>query len=132
MPLGKGWRLGVKMGPVLPIRNSMSELVKRANISRKQMPSTFPFSRINLGLPISLFGSSWAGLPFVPLNYRLAADEVQALADRISPTVTVTNNDLSSIVQGKEGVSLVTGDQLIDITTAGATLIPLGIWTQRK
>ena len=78
----------------------------------------------NLGLPISLFGSSWAGLPFVPLNYRLAADEVQALADRISPTVTVTNNDLSSIVQGKEGVSLVTGDQLIDITTAGATPDP--------
>ena len=78
----------------------------------------------NLGLPISLFGSSWAGLPFVPLNYRLAADEVQALADRISPTVPVTNNDLSSIVQGKEGVSLVTGDQLIDITTAGATPDP--------
>ena len=69
---------------------------------------------------------------FCSLNYRLAADEVQALADRISPTVTVTNNDLSSIVQGKEGVSLVTGDQLIDITTAGATPDPLGIWTQRK
>ena len=38
----------------------------------------------NLALPISLFGSSWAGLPFVPLNYRLAGEEVQALADRIT------------------------------------------------
>ena len=80
----------------------------------------------NLGLPISLFGSSWAGLPFVPLNYRLAADEVQALADRISPTVTVTNSDLSSIVQGKEGVNLVTGDELMDFTTDEA--IPDPSW----
>tara|TARA_X000000368_G_scaffold260645_2_gene206161 strand:- start:2995 stop:4503 length:1509 start_codon:yes stop_codon:yes gene_type:complete len=81
----------------------------------------------NLALPISLFGSSWAGLPFVPLNYRLAGEEVQALADRITPTVTVTNKELSNILQDKEGVSLMTGKQLIDYTTEGG-VIPEPSW----
>ncbi len=81
----------------------------------------------NLALPISLFGSSWAGLPFVPLNYRLAGEEVQALADRITPTVTVTNKELSNILQDKEGVNLMTGKQLIDYTTEGG-VIPEPSW----
>jgi acyl-CoA synthetase (AMP-forming)/AMP-acid ligase II len=73
----------------------------------------------NLSLPIALFGSSWAGLPFVPLNYRLASDEVQALADRITPTVTVTNNELADILVGQDSVTLVTGEDLIDVSADG-------------
>lgn len=30
-------------------------------------------------LPVLLFGSSWAGKPFVPVNYRLAADRLDTL-----------------------------------------------------
>ena len=43
-------------------------------------------------LPISLFGAAWAGLPFVPLNYRLTDDELSALAARIAPATMVCTN----------------------------------------
>jgi acyl-CoA synthetase (AMP-forming)/AMP-acid ligase II len=38
-------------------------------------------------LPVALFASSWAGLPFVPLNYRLPDDKLQAQIGRMHPAV---------------------------------------------
>ena len=40
----------------------------------------------SLAVPVSLFASAWAGLPFVPLNYRLTGDELDALVARIAPS----------------------------------------------
>src|SRR4029453_16699590 len=36
-------------------------------------------------VPIALFASAWAGLPFVPLNYRLAPDVLDRLPARLAP-----------------------------------------------
>jgi long-chain acyl-CoA synthetase len=44
----------------------------------------------SLAVPIGLFGSAWAGLPFVPLNYRLTGAELDALAERIAPAYLIT------------------------------------------
>ncbi len=40
-------------------------------------------------LPVLLFGSSWAGKPFVPLNYRLANGRLEALIDSQGTAVLV-------------------------------------------
>jgi acyl-CoA synthetase (AMP-forming)/AMP-acid ligase II len=40
-------------------------------------------------LPVLLFGSSWANKPFVPVNYRLASDRLEALIDTQAPGVLV-------------------------------------------
>jgi acyl-CoA synthetase (AMP-forming)/AMP-acid ligase II len=45
----------------------------------------------SLAVPIGLFASAWAGVPFVPLNYRLTGDELDALLDRIAPAYLVTD-----------------------------------------
>jgi len=45
----------------------------------------------SLALPIALYGAAWAGLPFVPLNYRLSGDELDALLARIAPAYLVTD-----------------------------------------
>ena len=45
----------------------------------------------SLAVPISLFGSAWAGLPFVPLNYRLTGDELDFLLDEVTPAYLVTD-----------------------------------------
>ena len=45
----------------------------------------------SLALPIGLFASAWAGKPFVPINYRLAAAEVKALLARIQPSLLVAD-----------------------------------------
>ncbi len=44
----------------------------------------------NLGTPLSLFSSAWAGVPYVPLNYRLTNDEIEALLKRVTPAYLVT------------------------------------------
>jgi len=58
-------------------------------------------------LPISLFGAAWAGLPFVPINYRLADDELRALVARVSPGTVICDPVAEERVQGVDGVSTV-------------------------
>ncbi len=41
----------------------------------------------SIAFPVALFGSAWAGVPFVPLNYRLTGDELDALVARVAPSV---------------------------------------------
>ena len=39
--------------------------------------------------PIALFGAALAGIPYVPLNYRLADEDLGALLDRIQPAYII-------------------------------------------
>ena len=41
--------------------------------------------------PISLMGAAMAGVPYVPINYRLAEEQIIALFDRISPAYLITS-----------------------------------------
>ena len=47
----------------------------------------------SLAFPVGLFGSAWAGLPFVPLNYRLTGEELETLLGRVKPAYLVTDAD---------------------------------------
>ena len=38
---------------------------------------------------IALFGAALAGVPYCPLNYRLADEDLAALLGRISPALVV-------------------------------------------
>ena len=55
----------------------------------------------NLATPLSLFTSAWAGVPYVPLNYRLTDEEIEALLKRVTPAYLVTEegrvNTLGSV-----------------------------------
>ncbi len=60
-------------------------------------------------VPIGLFASAWAGVPFVPLNYRLTGDELDALLERVAPALLVTDvertealRDRSESVESRE------------------------------
>jgi long-chain acyl-CoA synthetase len=44
-----------------------------------------------LALPIGVFGASWAGIPFAPLNYRLTDPELDALIAQLNPGCLVTD-----------------------------------------
>jgi acyl-CoA synthetase (AMP-forming)/AMP-acid ligase II len=55
-------------------------------------------------LPIMLFGSAWAGKPFVPLNYRLTAEELRRLAHEVAPTVTVCDEQAQPKLYDLPGV----------------------------
>lgn len=49
----------------------------------------------SVATPLALFSSAWAGLPYVPLNYRLTDPEIEALLARVTPAYLVTDADRS-------------------------------------
>ncbi len=49
-----------------------------------------------LAVPIGLFGASWAGIPFAPLNYRLTDTELDALIAQLQPGRLITDEQRAS------------------------------------
>jgi acyl-CoA synthetase (AMP-forming)/AMP-acid ligase II len=78
-------------------------------------------------VPISLFASAWAGLPFVPLNYRLTEAQLAALLDRIAPARVVTDAARARQLAGREGIEAVSRQALLAEAT-GPGKVPDADW----
>lgn len=69
----------------------------------------------SLATPLSLFSSAWAGVPYVPLNYRLTDPEIEALLARVTPAYLVTDSDRCGVLGALDQVSaFARGDFLND------------------
>jgi fatty-acyl-CoA synthase len=66
-------------------------------------------------VPVALFGSAIAGLPFVPISYRLEDEQLCSQLARIAPAAALTDEVISDRVQ-VEGVTMVTRDEFAAIT----------------
>jgi acyl-CoA synthetase (AMP-forming)/AMP-acid ligase II len=66
-------------------------------------------------VPIALFAAAWAGVPFVPLSYRLGDAEIEALLDRVVPVQLVTDAARAQRLAGREGVATLTRDAVLDV-----------------
>jgi acyl-CoA synthetase (AMP-forming)/AMP-acid ligase II len=53
-----------------------------------------------------LYGSAFAGVPFVPVNYRLAGPALRAILQRIAPSLVVVDDELIGELGQVEGVAL--------------------------
>jgi acyl-CoA synthetase (AMP-forming)/AMP-acid ligase II len=73
----------------------------------------------SLAVPVSLFASAWAGLPFVPLNYRLTGDELDALVQRITPACLVTDAERAPGLAGREGIRVVPREAFLQRASEG-------------
>src|SRR5262245_58026948 len=62
-------------------------------------------------VPILLFGAGLAGVPFVPLNYRLADEQLRDILARTAPSVAVVEEPVVDRVGAIDGVELVSHDQ---------------------
>ena len=71
-------------------------------------------------VPLALFGAGWAGLPFVPLNYRLTGDELDALIARITPALLVTDPIRAEQLAGRDGLTVISCDELLEIARGSA------------
>ncbi len=92
---GHGERVAVRSGgrdlsyaDLFAAAGSAAEEIRKAGAERLALLDTS-----GLAVPIGLFASAWAGVPFVPLNYRLNAAEIDALAARIAPSLLVTEGE---------------------------------------
>lgn len=57
--------------------------------------------------PVSLFAASWAGMPFAPLNYRLADEQMRSLAGRLAPVLVLAEQSPARALGGVDGVAVV-------------------------
>ncbi|MBW2712724.1 MAG: acyl--CoA ligase [Deltaproteobacteria bacterium] len=73
----------------------------------------------SLAVPIGLFGASWAGVPYVPLNYRLTGDELDALLERIYPAYLVTEADRVGKLTHHSDVKLTTREDFLAKARSG-------------
>lgn len=57
--------------------------------------------------PVAMFAAALRGIPYVPINYRLAEDQIKALLKRVSPALLISD-DAPEV----EGISLITPAQV--------------------
>ncbi|HEY4408286.1 MAG TPA: AMP-binding protein, partial [Acidimicrobiia bacterium] len=57
-------------------------------------------------LPALLFGSGLAGVPFVPVNYRLADEQLRSILARTAPALAVVEEDAVHRVAEVEGLTV--------------------------
>lgn len=62
-------------------------------------------------LPLLLFASARAGVAFTPLNYRLSAEGVQALVERLPDPLVVVDDEFRDVVDGDR---VMTSTEFID------------------
>jgi acyl-CoA synthetase (AMP-forming)/AMP-acid ligase II len=86
----------------------------------------------NLGTPLGLFSSAWAGVPYVPLNYRLTDDEIQALLKRVTPAYLVTSADRVDALGGLDDVHAIATDSFLDAGQHPVAVEAIGPWTRTR
>jgi long-chain acyl-CoA synthetase len=61
----------------------------------------------SIAAPVALYAAACAGLPYVPMNYRLTKPEIQALLARIAPAWLIADPALLEGVEIPEGFTVV-------------------------
>jgi acyl-CoA synthetase (AMP-forming)/AMP-acid ligase II len=80
-------------------------------------------------VPVALFGAAWAGMPYVPLNYRLPDDDLRSLAERSAPGVAIGDDAGAVRLAGVDGLTAVTRDHFIGDRSGGAPATESGDWS---
>ena len=73
----------------------------------------------SLATPVGLFASGWAGIPYVPLNYRLTDDEIDALLARIKPAHLVTDRQRLPMFESQADVTARTRSDFLEHARTG-------------
>ncbi|NRA00120.1 MAG: acyl--CoA ligase [Myxococcales bacterium] len=74
----------------------------------------------SLAVPISLFASAWAGVPFVPLNYRLTDSEIEGLAAQITPAYFVSGDERVDALSKLPDVQVTSRNSFLEEARSGS------------
>jgi acyl-CoA synthetase (AMP-forming)/AMP-acid ligase II len=72
----------------------------------------------SLAFPIALFGAAWSGIPFVPLNYRLTGNELDALLSRVEPAFLLCEPDRADTLSNREKCEAIGRTDFLSATRA--------------
>lgn len=75
----------------------------------------------SIAVPIAIFGAAYAGVPYVPLNYRLTAQELNELLLRIEPATLITKREDYPAVDIPPGIHVVATDEFTKTALKGSS-----------
>ncbi len=75
-------------------------------------------------VPIALMGAAMAGVPYVPLNYRLTREQLDELVERIMPVYLVADDNNCAAYRSLEGATVLERKAFLE-TALGAEAAPL-------
>ncbi|ROO84857.1 acyl-CoA synthetase (AMP-forming)/AMP-acid ligase II [Actinocorallia herbida] len=82
-------------------------LVTRAAAERfREYPAVLYLGANHLAYPVALFGAARAGVPFVPVNYRLSERQIAELLERHPGALVLRAEDLDGFVAELDAVEL--------------------------
>jgi acyl-CoA synthetase (AMP-forming)/AMP-acid ligase II len=64
-------------------------------------------------VPVAMIGAAMAGIPYVPINYRLASSRLNELVERIKPVYLVVTADQHGKFNALDGVTAVASDDFL-------------------
>ena len=76
---------------------------------------------ISPAAPIAIFGAAYAGIPYVPLNYRLTRAELNELVERVAPALLIAGQEYLRLLDPHDGVTVVARGQFLDGVRHGAS-----------
>lgn len=68
----------------------------------------------SIAVPVTIFGAAFAGIPYVPLNYRLTHSELNDLLLRIEPAYLISESEYVAALHLPERVSFIGRDEFLD------------------
>ena len=95
----------------------LSELAAAAAEKFRRYPAVLYLGTNHLAYPISLFGAAAAGVPFIPLNYRLGDHQLRELLGRNPGALVIRPEDLDTLA-GLDTVETLTGTVVPGTPTA--------------
>jgi acyl-CoA synthetase (AMP-forming)/AMP-acid ligase II len=121
---GQRMALGPRSGGV-----SYAELLRLARNSGEWLAAQ-PGQRAGLldgnsaAVPLLLFGSALARKAFVPVSYRLAADQVHAVLTRLGPGTLIAGPDIALPAPLPDGLTVQTREQFLNEVRHGPARAP--------
>ena len=69
--------------------------------------------------PVALFGAAYAGIPYVPLNYRLTRPEINTLLERVAPVLVIAGPEQRGQIEARENVIVMDRAELLGLADDG-------------
>ncbi|MBA2947809.1 class I adenylate-forming enzyme family protein [Streptomyces himalayensis] len=98
MAASGGERAAVTAGGRSLTAAELQGLARRAAGRFREAPAVLYRGVNHLAYPVALFGAALAGVPFVPLNYRLGSDQLKEIEERHPGALVLGPDDLDDLV----------------------------------
>ncbi len=80
-------------------------------------------------VPVCIFGAAAAGMPYVPLNYRLPDDDLRVLAQRNAPCVVISDDTNANRLGSVDGIEIWTRQEFLDDLNRDSQLSEVPSWS---